>query len=113
MEFPMLILVPVLWVIWGVVAAVIASNRGGDMAKWLVAGIIFGPFSFPFALFEGGPCPFCMSRISTQATVCPKCSRNLPEDRGAPREDRHGSNTAENRKTEALVAALERLKDRR
>lgn len=109
----MLILILVFWVIWGVVAAVIASNRGGDVAKWLVAGVVFGPFSFPFALFEGSPCPFCTTRISTRATVCPKCSRSLPEECGVPSGYRRPSDAAENRKTEALVAALERLKDRR
>lgn len=113
MDLSTLVVVLVFWVIWGVIAAVIASNRGGDVTTWLVAGVLFGPLSFPFALFEGNPCPFCTSRISRQATVCPKCSRSISEDRGAPNEGRRSVDAAENRKTEALVAALERLKDRR
>jgi len=68
----------ILWVLCGIAAAAIASSRGASGLVWFVAGAVFGPIGLALAFSSGACCPFCRSAIHLKATVCPKCTRELP-----------------------------------
>jgi len=68
-----------LWVVCGIGAAVIASNRGGNGCLWFGLGILFGPFglAFSFAAGSGRERPACRKNIHPKATKCPYCQTVL------------------------------------
>lgn len=69
----------IIWLLFGVASAFIANSKGANGCLWFFVGILLGPFGILAALFAGGKeCPFCRSRIHADATVCPKCQRELP-----------------------------------
>ena len=68
-----------IWLLCGVAAAVVASNRGANGCLWFALGIVLGPIGFALAFTTGQPCPHCASRISSQAAICPRCGRPLAE----------------------------------
>lgn len=69
----------VIWILFGIGAAIVAGNRGENGLKWFFLGCLFGPFGLLFSFFAGGrQCPFCMSKIHQKATICPKCQQKLP-----------------------------------
>jgi hypothetical protein len=70
-----------LWILCGLVAAYIASSRGEAGGKWFFLGLIFGVFAVIGALFTGAKCPYCQSRISSQAVKCPRCQSDLATNR--------------------------------
>ena len=63
----------VIWLIFGVCAAVVASNRGASGCLWFGVGVLLGPIGFALAFTTGAKCPKCASRISENAKVCPNC----------------------------------------
>lgn len=67
----------IIWVLFGIGAAIIASNKGASGGLWFFLGILFGPFALLFALFQGKECPHCKSKIHEEAKVCPKCQREV------------------------------------
>jgi len=67
----------VLWALFGLLAAYIASNRGGGGCGWFLVGVLLGPIGVVMALFEGKKCPACMTRIHKAATRCPSCQKDL------------------------------------
>ena len=67
----------IIWVLFGICAAVVASNRGADGCLWFGLGVILGPIGFALAFTTGTKCPKCDSRISKAAQVCPKCGHVL------------------------------------
>lgn len=72
----------VIWILFGVGAAIIASNKGANGGVWFVLGLLFGPFALLFALFQGKECPHCKSKIHQDAKVCPKCQREVGAEAG-------------------------------
>ena len=70
----------IIWGLFGVAAAVVASNRGASGCLWFILGLLFGPFGLILAFFSGPKqiCPLCKSKIHKEATVCPKCNRDIP-----------------------------------
>ena len=69
-----------LWLLFGLAAALVANSRGGSSLLWFFMGCLFGPFGVLFSFFSGGKqCPFCMSRIHIAAIICPKCRQNIPQ----------------------------------
>lgn len=62
-----------IWLLFAIGSAVVASNRGASGAGWFFAGLFLGPLGFALAFTKGRKCPSCDSRISTKAKVCPKC----------------------------------------
>jgi predicted amidophosphoribosyltransferase len=72
-------LVILIWIVCGLGAAVVASNRGADGCLWFVLGVLFGPFGLLFAFTAGQTktCPPCQSQIPAKATRCPKCQAEL------------------------------------
>lgn len=69
-----------IWIFFGILAAIVGSNRGGSGCLWFLAGFVLGPIGFLCAFLEGQKCPHCMSRIPNKATVCPRCQSQLADD---------------------------------
>jgi len=63
----------VIWLLFGICAAIVASNRGANGCLWFGLGVLLGPIGFALAFTTGAKCPKCASRISEDAKVCPKC----------------------------------------
>lgn len=70
-------IVLVFWLVFGIGAAVVASNRGANGFGWFALGILLGPIGFALAFTNGIRCPRCDSRISMNASVCPRCNFDL------------------------------------
>lgn len=74
------------WIVFAVLAAVAAENRGNSMWSWFLLGLVLGPFAIAFAMVapKGGPtsreyrCPHCQGVVSNLAVVCMHCTRDLP-----------------------------------
>jgi len=67
----------VIWLIFGICAAVVASNRGANGFLWFCLGAALGPIGFALAFTTGVKCPKCASRISEDADICPRCQHRL------------------------------------
>ena len=63
----------VIWALFGMGAAIVASNRGANGCLWFGLGVVLGPIGFLLAFTAGKKCPKCASKISEAAEVCPKC----------------------------------------
>lgn len=73
-------LIIAIWLLFGVGASYVASNRGANGALWFFLGMLFGPLGLAMAFASGSSrrCPFCCERIHPNATKCPKCQSALP-----------------------------------
>ncbi len=72
-----------IWVIFGIAAAFVASNRGANGCLWFGLGFLLGPFALMFAFGAGGGtiCRDCRKPIDPEATKCPHCGRDFNEDK--------------------------------
>jgi hypothetical protein len=70
-----------IWLVCGIAAAIIASNRGANGCLWFGLGFLFGPFglAFSFGAGSGRQCPACRKNIHAEATKCPYCQSELPQ----------------------------------
>ena len=66
-----------IWLLFGICAAIVASNRGASGCFWFGLGVLLGPIGFALAFTTGTKCPSCASRISEDATVCPNCGHKI------------------------------------
>jgi len=69
----------VIWLLCGVAAAMIGSQKGEGCLAFII-GFLLGPFGILFALLSSGnrkTCPFCKEKIHKDAVVCPRCQREL------------------------------------
>ena len=66
------------WILCGLGAAIIASNRGEKVGQWVFIGVFLGPIGVVLALLGGRRCPHCQSKVHLRAEVCPKCHEKLP-----------------------------------
>jgi len=71
--------------VFGVVASILAFERGRNSLGWFLAGLFIGPFALVVALLPRAPregrfvrCPACLEVIRVDAAVCRFC--------GAPNE---------------------------
>ena len=80
-----------LWFLFGIFSAVIASGKNRSGFGWFFVGLVFGPFGLVVAFLpanEEDPltgiaysvttCPFCAEEIKYAAVVCKHCGRDLP-----------------------------------
>ena len=68
-----------IWLLCGIGAAIVASNRGSGGCLWFGLGVLLGPVGLALAFTQGSRCPHCASRISSEAAICPQCQRPLRE----------------------------------
>ena len=80
------------WIILGLIAAVIASNKGRSFAGWFCYGFLIAPVAIVHALvvkdravirkeaqeaFDSKTCPRCAEKIRRAAKVCRFCGTEL------------------------------------
>jgi hypothetical protein len=67
----------IIWLLFGICAAIVAGNRGENGCLWFTLGLLLGPIGFALAFTTGAKCPACATRISKSARVCPRCHVDL------------------------------------
>ena len=114
----------VIWVLFGVACAVIATNKGRSGGSWFVLGFLLGPFALILALvvsknqevldegsIQSGEmklCPYCAELIKTAAIKCRYCGEDLPENQlldSSDTSDKQGTHT-HNKKEGMIIIAL-------
>jgi hypothetical protein len=87
----------IIWLVCGVVAAVVATNKGRSGCGWFILGVLLGPLGFILALvvssnqpgvereaLESGSmkkCPYCAELIRLEAVKCRFCGSALSEQK--------------------------------
>jgi len=82
-----------IWLLFGLISAIVASNKGRGGCTWFVIGILLGPFGFILALVispntaaverqamrtgDLKRCPYCKEFVKRDAIKCRFCSERL------------------------------------
>lgn len=63
----------IIWALFGVATAIVASGRGESAGLWFFLGVLLGPLGLLLSFRTGRQCSACQSRIHRKAKVCPRC----------------------------------------
>lgn len=70
--------------VFGVIASLLAHNKGRNSLGWFIAGIFIGPFALIVAALPNIPkegqyllCPACCEVIRSDAKLCRYCNREV------------------------------------
>ena len=73
-----------IWIVGGIVVAMIASSKGYSGFGWFLYGFLILPIAFVHALLLGNKeekeriaCPYCAEKIKREAKICPHCKSEL------------------------------------
>lgn len=83
----------VIWLVCGIIAAIIGTNKGRSGCGWFLVGVLLGPLGIILALVvakdteevekrniqsgEMKKCPFCAELVRKEAVVCKHCGMSL------------------------------------
>jgi len=72
------------WIIGGIIVAMIASSKGYSGFGWFLYGCLILPIALVHALLLGNidqenriACPHCAEKIKREAKICPHCRSKL------------------------------------
>ena len=84
----------IVWICFGIIGSMIASNKGNSGCGGLILGIMLGPLGLLISFFStdneerknkqmgNTKCPNCAEYVKTEAIICKHCGSNLNDDSG-------------------------------